>query len=49
MASAPTDVRFDRLRVVHAGTSEFGMGDRVRAVPLSAVLERVRPLSARRR
>jgi uncharacterized protein len=34
MRSAITDLRLDRLDVIHAGTRSYSLGDRIRALPL---------------
>lgn len=48
MRIAMTDLRLDRLDVIHAGTNEFEMADRIRALPLGVVLDRLKPLTTRR-
>jgi len=49
MHVALSDLKLERLDVIYAGTREFPMGDRVRAVPLEAVMELVTPLRAKDR
>ena len=44
MRTALTDLRLDRLTVVHAGAHAFPLGDRVRAVPFSQLAGNVEPL-----
>lgn len=44
MHSAMTDLRLQRLDVVHAGEHTFALGPRMRAVALARLLEDVRPL-----
>ena len=45
MRIAMKDLRLDGLDVVHAGNRRFDMADGIRAIPLSAVLDFVKPLS----
>jgi predicted AAA+ superfamily ATPase len=47
MRIALADLRLERIDVIHAGTLEFEMADRIRGVPMSKVLARVPPLSGR--
>ena len=44
MRSALESLKLDRLDVIHAGTDEYPMADRIRAVPLASILETVKPL-----
>jgi predicted AAA+ superfamily ATPase len=44
MRSAMADLRLDGLDVVHAGGDTFPLGERMRAVSLSRLLEDLRPL-----
>jgi hypothetical protein len=44
MRIALADLGLERLDVIHGGTAEFEMGERIRAVPLARVLRAVRPL-----
>ena len=44
MRTALTDLRLDRLTVVHAGAHAFPLGDRVHAVPFSQLAGNVEPL-----
>jgi predicted AAA+ superfamily ATPase len=44
MRIALSDLRLERLDVIHAGRTEFDMGERIRAVPLNRVLRAVKPL-----
>ncbi len=49
MHIAMADLKLERLDVVYAGTREFPMADRIRAVPLDRVFDLVAPLSAEAR
>jgi len=49
MRTALADLKLERLDVVHAGSHEFPMADRVRAVPLSRVLDLIDPLERKKR
>lgn len=49
MRIALSDLRLERLDVIHAGTMEFRMDERIRAVPLARVLAAVRPLTEARK
>jgi hypothetical protein len=44
MRSAMTDLRLDRLDVVHAGAHSFPLAERIRAVAVSRLLEDIGPL-----
>jgi hypothetical protein len=44
MRNALSDLRLERLDVIHAGEETFPMGDRVRAVALSRLLDDLEPL-----
>lgn len=44
MRIAVSDLRLERLDVIHSGTMEFEMDERIRAVPLAKVLRAVKPL-----
>jgi len=44
MAIACRDLKLDELILVHAGEKAFPMGDRVRAVPASLLLQEIKPL-----
>ena len=45
MRIALSDLRLERLDVIHAGTTEFEMDERIRAVPLAKVLRALSPLT----
>lgn len=45
MRIALSDLHLERLDVIHAGTTEFEMDERIRAVPLANVLRAVSPLT----
>ena len=38
-------LRLDRIDVVHAGSHEFRMHDKVRAVPMQELLDALKPLA----
>ena len=44
MKAALSDLRLTRLDVIHAGDQTFPLAPRVRAVPLSRLLEHLAPL-----
>ncbi len=44
MRSALESLKLDRLDVIHAGTDEYPMADRIRAVPLASILTALKPL-----
>jgi predicted AAA+ superfamily ATPase len=44
MRSALETLRLDRLEVVHAGSSTFSLGARVRALPASSIVQELKPL-----
>jgi hypothetical protein len=49
MRTAVADLGLERLDVVYAGSREFPLADRVRAVPLRFVLDSLSPLDAKSR
>ena len=44
MRSALETLKLDRLDVIHAGTDEYPMAERIRAVPLASVLTSIKPI-----
>ena len=38
------DLRLDGIDVIHAGRHSFPLGDRIRAIPLSRIVEDLEPL-----
>jgi hypothetical protein len=44
MRSALEDLKLDSLEVIYPGKKNYALGKRVRVVPLSRMLEEVRPL-----
>ena len=44
MRIALEDLRLDGIDVIHAGRHSFPLGDRIRAISLSRIVEDVEPL-----
>lgn len=44
MKIAMSDLRLDRLEIIHAGEAEFPMGTQIRAIPLNRLSTAVKPL-----
>jgi predicted AAA+ superfamily ATPase len=44
MATVIEDLDLERLDVVHAGEATFSLAEKVRAIPASALLDRIEPL-----
>ena len=47
MRIAIADLGLERLDVIYAGSREFPMADRIRAVPLASALDLIEPLSSK--